>query len=717
MNNLNPSDMLPPELARVLTAIGSSAGSPLVQMQAQPGAAAGQFAPMSSVGMPTQMSFPTLPTPNNASTQWQSNLVQYLQQYPQPPTASGSSSYSTFALPQVQSQSQSPQQNQQLAWMQQPEGVNQPVGAPAGLGPVDPLNHIAALIPMLQTYLAQQQTANQQQHPHPQPQPQPSPQPQAEPEPQLRPRSQSHTQPSLPPVGPSTEDEDLIVRALKHRTARGITPRQALERLDGVNGYSASAWKDYFLEHLDRLYARATPKAAPKGDTRDGSASKSSLFSQGMSSTPPPLSQQRPVIPRFANRAQPAEVVAPVPSKTHGKYTSPSAVPPEYARISPEREITANTTSAARRKRGGTIPLFHAGVLVPNSPVQLKPRPPPSDETDGAKFTDAEKIFFIQYIQWRIRNKPTISKFELYEELAAQVPRHDVEAWKRHWDKYPEVADQVYIEGRNRAHSASQRSSSTTAVSELSQARPAEPSEDEPNKSVRPPDDDSDDEDDNYDEDGEEPSGKPDVVPVSHRKKSRRGRPWQRVTENDLRTMAQYMAERYSPAWRNTTRTARWQEFADRPENSKRTVSGWMMIESTHNEKLRKYVSEYRCMHPNSSVTTTQSEDDSLQSLSDDPNGATMLAEKAKAVELQGRTIPLPRHNLRPIEEGEAIAPVEKVEPKDIPLSELTSTNDSALAIPQKRAVEDNADASGWTHKRSKPSPRAGDYEVVVLSD
>ncbi|OSD04162.1 hypothetical protein PYCCODRAFT_127355 [Trametes coccinea BRFM310] len=576
MNNIDPSRMFSPELAGLLAAaIGSAAGTPAPQMQTQPSTQShtpGQFSPAPPAGSAAQMGpFPSLPSHNNAPSQWQPQPNAPYWQLQQSPPSSLGSSFLVPATPQARFQ-QSPQQSHQLAWGQQFQATNQSVGIPpgAGAGPVEPMNNIAPLLSVLQLYLAQQQATSQQQQQQQQqqhyPQPQPSPQSQTLPQPPLQP----HAQPSLSPVGTSADDEDLIVRALKHCKARGITPRQALERLDGVNGHNASAWKDYFLDHLERLYGRAAPKVPPNGVARDASAPKASPFPLTASSTPPPLVQKRPTIPRSANRA-PLPESAPVPKIMQGKPASSPPVPLEYARLSPEREVTTATSSAARRKRGGPVPVFHAGVLVPNSPAQMKPKPPLSDEADGCKFTDADKVFFIHYLRWRIRNKPTVSKSELYEELAAQIPRHDAEAWKRHWDKYPEVADQVYIEGRARARSPSPPSSSATAASGPSQTKHVDSCEDESDHWAPP-----------SDEDGEGPSDKPDVAPASRQKRARRGRPWQRVTEEDLRAMAQYKAERYGPAWRNTVRTTRWQEFADRPENAKRTVLAWATIEGTH---------------------------------------------------------------------------------------------------------------------------------------
>ena len=65
--------------------------------------------------------------------------------------------------------------------------------------------------------------------------------------------------------------------------------------------------------------------------------------------------------------------------------------------------------------------MFHAGTRIPQSQTHVKPTPPAPEESGGSRFTDAEKVFFIHYLQWRMHDDPTVTKDELYEELAEAV--------------------------------------------------------------------------------------------------------------------------------------------------------------------------------------------------------------------------------------------------------------------------------------------------------
>ena len=65
--------------------------------------------------------------------------------------------------------------------------------------------------------------------------------------------------------------------------------------------------------------------------------------------------------------------------------------------------------------------MTHAGIRVHLLRTGIKPTPPVWEENDGSRFTDAEKTFFIHYLHWRMHDAPTVSKDELYDELAQQV--------------------------------------------------------------------------------------------------------------------------------------------------------------------------------------------------------------------------------------------------------------------------------------------------------
>lgn len=100
---------------------------------------------------------------------------------------------------------------------------------------------------------------------------------------------------------------------------------------------------------------------------------------------------------------------------------------------SSSRTRIANSESASGRVlRGDPIPDYHAGTYIPPSPTVSRKPEAPSEESHArpaSHFTDADKIFFIQYLRWRLRDIERLpSKLTLLEELAKEVSqdRHDV---------------------------------------------------------------------------------------------------------------------------------------------------------------------------------------------------------------------------------------------------------------------------------------------------
>ncbi|PCH33732.1 hypothetical protein WOLCODRAFT_135285 [Wolfiporia cocos MD-104 SS10] len=70
-------------------------------------------------------------------------------------------------------------------------------------------------------------------------------------------------------VGSVVNDEQLLHDAFLEGKRKGLTPRVVLEGLHGVNCHTAGSWKDYFLEHHDRLLdminCRVQPHPQPSG--------------------------------------------------------------------------------------------------------------------------------------------------------------------------------------------------------------------------------------------------------------------------------------------------------------------------------------------------------------------------------------------------------------------------------------------------------------------
>ena len=150
------------------------------------------------------------------------------------------------------------------------------------------------------------------------------------------------------------------------------------------------------------------------------------LFISLRTDTLDPQRRAPPVIPRRQNRmtvmadATQSESVPALPPQTMPASSS-ADVPLEYLRRSSDFLVALPSD----QRRGTPVIMTHAGVRVHLLRTRIKPTAPVWEDPDGSRFTDAEKTFFIRYLHWRMHDSPTISKNELYDELAQQVSAGD----------------------------------------------------------------------------------------------------------------------------------------------------------------------------------------------------------------------------------------------------------------------------------------------------
>lgn len=149
-----------------------------------------------------------------------------------------------------------------------------------------------------------------------------------------------------------------------------------------VNHHLASQWKDYFLDHLPRIYQRV---------------------SQLRSSDKPAIVAKKPSLGTLAGLRDTSSQAArrlDLDEQTARRRTS-DAKPPRYS-------------SAPRKDR------FSDSV----SPPSRSPTPPlPGEEyTQGKfRFTEGDKRFLVQYARYRLAQEPHLSKGAICSSLAAKV--------------------------------------------------------------------------------------------------------------------------------------------------------------------------------------------------------------------------------------------------------------------------------------------------------
>lgn len=234
---------------------------------------------------------------------------------------------------------------------------------------------------------------------------------------------------------------------------------------------------------------------------------------------------------------------------------------------------------------------------------------------DWSKFTDEDKIFLIHYLRWRVCQGKVPTKAEVFEELEKQAStrthcllrsvltcfqsHHSADAWKRHWQQHAELPDRILAQAHKRY--AEEHTQTESSSDEEEYGEEADDGKD---------DDDEDDDDDDDDGRTEKP-GDGHVRAPCRRRHITMG---VKVTEDDLRAMAKYKAERLEKWSKFPSKRAAWEEFAARPgvrnmflvlhycflrrplirvQNKKRSLVAWITV--ARDRGTGRWV--YHCLH------------------------------------------------------------------------------------------------------------------------
>ncbi|KAM5543676.1 hypothetical protein V8D89_002927 [Ganoderma adspersum] len=474
----------------------------------------------------------------------------------------------------------------------------------------------------------------------------------------------------------SPDNEKILIDALKKGKEDKLPMERIFQDLCKKHGYTENVWMKWFATNVDKLYPRlAPPKAgserAAVGDAARGSSGSSNQAlapgPRSASSNPPtatlrfiqeqPQARSRKVViqtpkpPAGSAQAKSTPAVsarAALPSSNGSSVNPSSKAPSNLSSSRPPASQSVSTTartpySVNRSKRGGSVPIvWHDQTIIPWSDGSTKPSVPRSDTgpakpqlprrtsasvpqvannntaggggEPGTKLTDDEKIFFVHWLRWRLREGRLPDKETLFEELEAELPQRTAETWKKHWSGNCEVPDALYIAARKRVDSARDDARGESPLTPLA-ARDtsdgsSESSESEPEPEPEP--DASDNEQSTYHPASASASArKPAVRPGPGATntatnftamKTKAGKTVRRahlggvrITDEDLRAMARYKFARRSD-WENRdiSYKAFWYDFAHRPENSKRSWDGWNSVarNDRHLPVINRYVRE-----------------------------------------------------------------------------------------------------------------------------
>ncbi|KAF5385466.1 hypothetical protein D9757_005406 [Collybiopsis confluens] len=230
------------------------------------------------------------------------------------------------------------------------------------------------------------------------------------------------------------DDDKVLIDCLVQAQTRHDNYKNALNSLHGKNAHSASLWKDFYLEHKDRIDSRVSnmlkrmDSPSPSPPTRTVVAKKPDISSFRVESSisPPPVSKRR----------------RPPKTSTPNSIASTSSavnIPSKSSRRSTINSITAHAPSYSSR-----LPAPNAELRIPVPPSR-SPIPPSRlvPHAKGYRFTQEDKDFFIKFIQWRMRGDASLTRNELCEQLAEKVPHHNFASWYAYWQNNHDLPDKI----------------------------------------------------------------------------------------------------------------------------------------------------------------------------------------------------------------------------------------------------------------------------------
>ncbi|KAJ7225670.1 hypothetical protein GGX14DRAFT_640225 [Mycena pura] len=330
------------------------------------------------------------------------------------------------------------------------------------------------------------------------------------------------------PVEPA--DEPTLVKALADSRSRGESYKDALNRLHGTSGHSASLWKDYYLDHKDRLDSAVQSYSASSGPVR--------------------RTIKKPSVATFKTESSPisssAALSLPVPPSR--KTSQPAPI------IGGSRRHTINSLTAHTLVYNKRLPPPNTEIKIPEPPSR-SPSPPTNvvpHNRGGHKFTPEDRSYFIKFIQWRLKGNPTLA------------PHHSAQSWASYWSNNHDLPDKILASARGEAVSEDEGSEEEPQPRErfkpIVRRRPKY-KESSSESEVTKASEDEDDEEDESDEDLE-------IPPADESKMGETGGPF---TPSDLGVVARHAAS--FPDWDDLPSKDRWGNFSQR--YPQRTIKSW----------------------------------------------------------------------------------------------------------------------------------------------
>ncbi|KZT06005.1 uncharacterized protein LAESUDRAFT_726581 [Laetiporus sulphureus 93-53] len=359
-------------------------------------------------------------------------------------------------------------------------------------------------------------------------------------------------------VGSMINDENLLFRALTIRKRDKLSVREALEKLHGVNNHTAGSWKDYYLEHFDRLY----PQLCHLED---------SSFSQ----------------PRLASRSAVVEHAPKPKEQREASRSSQSAIEQSVlGRDNPSSQKAARSRQSNHRLERASLEA-PAGPSASAQTLETSSRLPGiSGRGDHHDYTEEDEQLVMKTVQQMIKQDPKTSKRQICNRLADKTPHRSY----RYWVRY------LYRTRRSLVNSAMAAARKSEPIQkDIADSHDEVPDENE-DASVRVDDRGSERESESAQDNASESDESSELdtdesEPDTDDDEQNMGLLGERYTKADIRLAAKYIVA--TPGWllmRPTER--RWTAFQEKYPH--RSIHAWATFECRYARAIDKYVRKYR---------------------------------------------------------------------------------------------------------------------------
>jgi len=189
-----------------------------------------------------------------------------------------------------------------------------------------------------------------------------------------------------------------------------------------VGGHSASLWKDYYLDHKDRIDAWIAMCLQKDNDKSSVPRDDLSFSERGHSATLMGTAKK----PSFKQESSPnasARLGISAPPVRPPKKSNQPTPPLPLEQPSNSRRSTINSLTAPAPVFGTRLPAPNAEIKIPDPPSR-SPSPPTNiipHRGRGNKYTQEDRDFFIKFVGWRLKQDPSLTRHDICDLLAEKV--------------------------------------------------------------------------------------------------------------------------------------------------------------------------------------------------------------------------------------------------------------------------------------------------------